>query len=201
VRFLALGNSYTVGTGVPIEDRWPVQLARRLRQQGLPLPDVRLVAQNGWTTDELMRGTQSAQLSPTFDLVSLQIGVNNQFRGYDLQTYRQEFRQLLETAIGLAAGKSTRVLVLSIPDWGVTPFAMGRDRGQIALESDRFNAVNRDEAEKVRVQHVDVTPLTREKGDQVAFLASDDLHPSGKMYAAWVQLLLPTVLAALGSAD
>jgi len=201
VRFLALGNSYTVGTGVPIEDRWPVQLARRLRQQGLPLPDVCLVAQNGWTTDELMRGIQSAQLSPTFDLVSLQIGVNNQFRGYDLQTYRQEFRQLLETAIGLAAGKSTRVLVLSIPDWGVTPFAMGRDRGQIALEIDRFNAVNRDEAEKVRVQHVDVTLLTREKGGQVAFLAPDDLHPSGKMYAAWVQLLLPTVLAALGSAD
>jgi lysophospholipase L1-like esterase len=201
VRFLALGNSYTVGTGVPIEDRWPVQLAGRLRQQGLPLPDVRLVAQNGWTTDELLRGIQAARLSPTFDLVSLQIGVNNQFRGYDLQTYRQEFRQLLEAAIGLTAGKSTRVLVLSIPDWGVTPFAVGRDRDQIALEIDRFNAVNRDETAKVRGQYVDVTPLTREKGDQIAFLAPDDLHPSGKMYAAWVQLLLPSVLDALGSED
>jgi lysophospholipase L1-like esterase len=201
VRFLALGNSYTVGTGVPIEDRWPVQLAGRLRQQGLPLPDVRLVAQNGWTTDELLRGIQAARLSPTFDLVSLQIGVNNQFRGYDLQTYRQEFRQLLETAIELTAGKSIRVLVLSIPDWGVTPFAVGRDRGQIALEIDRFNAVNRNETAMGRAQYVDVTPLTRVKGDQVAFLAPDDLHPSGKMYAAWVQLLLPSVLAALGSED
>ena len=199
MRFLALGNSYTVGTGVPPEGRWPEQLARRVCQSGLPPAEVRLVAQNGWTTDELMRGIQVARLSPTFDLVSLQIGVNNQFRGYALQTYQHEFRRLLETANALAGGKSNHVLVLSIPDWSVTPFAAGRDRTQIALEIDRFNAINRSEAENGGTQYVDVTPLTRKKGGQAAFLAPDGLHPSGKMYAAWVQLLLPTVMAVLNS--
>jgi lysophospholipase L1-like esterase len=174
-----------------------MQLARRIRKHGLPAAEVRLVAQNGWTTDELLRGIQVAHLSPMFDLVSLQIGVNNQFRGYPLRTYRQEFHQLLEIATRLAAGKSTHVLALSIPDWGVTPFAAGRDGSQIAREIDRFNAVNRSEAEKAGVRYADVTALSREKGDQAAFLAPDGLHPSGKMYAAWAQHLLPTVLAIL----
>lgn len=197
MRFLALGNSYTIGTGVPVDERWPIQLARSVRQHGLPPVEVRLVAQNGWTTDELLRGIQAARLSPTFDLVSLQIGVNNQFRGYPLQTYRQEFHQLVETAASLAAGNSTRVLVLSIPDWGVTPFAAGRDRSQIAREIDRFNAVNRSQTEKARARYADITTLSREIGDQALFLAPDGLHPSGKMYAVWVQRLLPTVLAIL----
>jgi lysophospholipase L1-like esterase len=196
VRFLALGDSYTIGEGVAEGERWPMLLADILRAHGY-LAQVRIVAHTGWTTDELGRGIQGTQLSPPYDLVTLLIGVNNQYRGHDLDEYREGFRFLLGEAVGYARGDPERVLVLSIPDWGVTPFADGRDPGKIAAEIDRFNAVNRQESETAGVHYVEITGESRTDARDPSFLASDGLHPSGKMYAAWANLALPAALAAL----
>ena len=134
---------------------------------------------------------------PLYDLVSLLIGVNNQYRGYDIQEYREQFVFLLNKAIEYAGGDPNRVIVLSIPDWGVTPFASGRDREQIAQSIDAFNAVNREESEKAGVHYVDITPISRLATGDAAMLAPDGLHPSGKMYAGWTQLVLPVILDLL----
>jgi len=196
-RFLALGDSYTIGESVAEVDRWPVQLAAALRQRGLDIVEPSIIAQTGWTTDELQSAIESAAPTGPFDLVSLQIGVNNQYRGYDLETYRHEFSVLLETAIGFTAGQAARVMVLSIPDWGVTPFADGQDRAKIALDIDRYNAVKREEITRAGAYYVDITPQSRLAANEPAQLASDRLHPSGVMYAAWVDLVLPVALAIL----
>lgn len=203
--FLALGDSYTIGADVPPTESWPVQLTAALLAQGIPLTDLQTIAETGWTTDELavaIAGARRAgELDPRYDLVSLLIGVNNQYRGYSLEEYRLQFRNLLEQAIALAGGRPDHVLALSIPDWGVTPFAAGRDRLQIAAEIDDFNAANRQEAQRRRAHYLDITPLTRQLGANPAMLASDGLHPSGKQYAAWVQFILPVARKILRQAS
>jgi lysophospholipase L1-like esterase len=196
VRLLALGDSYTIGEGVAESERWPMQLADSLRDHGYPT-EVTTVARTGWTTDELWAGIQEARLSPPYDLVSLLIGVNNQFRGLDLEEYRRQFRYLLGKAVECAGGQPGRAVVLSIPDWGVTPFGAGREPGKVAAEIDRFNSANRGESRKAGVVYVDITPETRIDGRDPSFIAPDGLHPSGKMYVAWVKLVLPAALEAL----
>ncbi len=193
-RFLALGDSYTIGEGVAPSDRWPAQLAALLRAAGTAVEEPEIVATTGWTTDELSLGMDEAGRVGPYGLVSLLIGVNNQYRGRGLAEYRTQFREILERAIGLAGGRSGRVLVLSIPDWGVTPFADGRDRKRIAAEIDAFNATNREEAERSHVRYVDVTQASRERPAEVV---ADRLHPAGRMYARWADLALPAALAAL----
>jgi lysophospholipase L1-like esterase len=214
MRFLALGDSYTIGENVEPSERWPVQLAARLREQGIEIDDPIIVAVTGWTTDELSAGIDHAQPPGAFDLVSLLIGVNNQYRGRPIDEYRREFVALLQRAIAFAGRHPSRALVLSIPDWGVTPFAAGRDtvplfkkwprlnqrrryRAAIAADIDRFNAVNREEAARLGARYVDVTPVSRRAASDPALLAADGLHPSGKMYAEWAQLALPVARAAL----
>jgi lysophospholipase L1-like esterase len=130
MRFLALGDSYTIGERVAKNERWPVQLAARLRAHGVPITDPEIIAVTGWTTDELDAGIQAAQPQGPYDLVSLLIGVNNQYRGRSPEEYQAQFADLLQQAIGLAGGDPTRVIVLSIPDWGVTPFAANETRLQ-----------------------------------------------------------------------
>ena len=208
LRFLALGDSYTIGEGVAPEARWPHQLAARLRDAGVPLEDPTIVAVTGWTTDELAAGLDAAEaegrVHGRYALVSLLIGVNDQYRGRDAEAYRREFRALLGRAVAFAGAEASRVLVLSIPDWGVTPFAArtpsgaadGRDRAQIAREVDAFNRVNREEAARVGARYVDVTPLSRTQGAQVV---DDGLHPDGAAYAAWTALALPEARAALAA--
>jgi lysophospholipase L1-like esterase len=198
IRYLALGDSYTIGESVAVDQRWPVRLGVELDARGIPVEEVLIIAQTGWTTDELMAGIDGRDPQGSFELVSLLIGVNNQYRGWDIEVYRQEFRLLLDRAIDFAGGDVSRVVVLSIPDWGVTEFAAGRDRGQIAREIDAFNAVNRAETEQVGARYVDVTPISRQAADNPALIAPDGLHPSGEMYRLWVELALPEVLAALG---
>lgn len=193
LRLLALGDSYTIGESVPVEERWPVQLAARLRATGRAVQDPVIIARTGWTTAELQQGISQANIQDTYDLVSLLIGVNNQYRGYPLPEYRQEFRELLNQAIEFAGGDPGRVFVLSIPDWGVTPFAQGRDPQKIAAEIDAFNAINREEAQAAGVAYIDVTPVSRQAASQPNLVAGDGLHPSGEMYAAWVELALPVV--------
>lgn len=190
VRYLALGDSYTIGESVAEAERWPNQLAAMLTSQGLPT-EVTLIARTGWTTDELWQGIQAGEIEPPYDLVSLLIGVNNQYRGYDVNEYREQFIFLLNKSIEYAGGNPKRVIVLSIPDWGVTPFAEGRDRAAIAREIDEFNSVNREESERAGAHYFDITPVSRRAAEEPALTAEDGLHPSGKMYTMWAEMVLP----------
>lgn len=201
MRFLALGDSYTIGESVQPAERWPVQLAALLRAQGIKVDDPVIIATTGWTTDELWAGIDRADPQGRFDLVALLIGVNNQYRGRDQEEYRGQFAGLLQRAIDFAGGEPLRVFVLSIPDWGVTPFAEGRDRPAIAAAIDAFNAVNKEETARLGAYYVDVTPLSRRARDDPSLIADDGLHPSGKMYAEWARLALPVARDALGGAQ
>lgn len=196
-RYLALGDSYTFGEGVLEAGRFPVQLAERLRADGVDVAIPEIVATTGWTTDELSGGIDAAGPVGPYDLVTLLIGVNNQYRGRPLDEYREQFRMLLQRALGFAAGERRHVIVISIPDWGVTPFAADRDRAAIAREIDAFNDVNREEADREGVRYVDITPVSRRAAAEPNLVADDGLHPSAAMYRLWVELLLPEAVAAL----
>ena len=201
--FLALGDSYTIGEGVPEAGRWPMQLAGLLRERGVAIDPPRVIATTGWTTDELDAGIDAAHaaqpIATDHALVSLLIGVNNQYRGRSLDEYALQFAALLERAIDFAGGEAARVIVLAIPDWGVTPFATqsGRDRAQIAAQLDAFNGSARRISEDRGARFVDTAPVSRERGGEVAMLAEDGLHPSAAMYALWAEAALPAALAAL----
>lgn len=194
IRYLALGDSYTIGESVPESQRWPIQLSRRLEAERISA-EVTIIARTGWTTDELWQGIQAAPPEPPYDLVSLLIGVNNQYRGRSLEEYREQFVFLLNKAIEYAGGDQTRVFVVSIPDWGATPFAEGRDRAQIGREIDAYNNVNRREAERAEVLYFDITPISRQNDPKL--IAEDGLHPSGMMYKQWVDLIAPQILELL----
>jgi lysophospholipase L1-like esterase len=191
IAFLALGDSYTIGEGVAEADRWPMALARALRAGGVPVADPRIIARTGWTVDELDAAITRADPPATFGLVTLLIGVNNQYRGRDVGLYRAEFRAQLRRAIGFASGRADRVLVVSIPDWGVMPFAEGRDRAAIARAIDAYNAANREESAALGVAWVDITDLSRARATDAGFAAADGLHPGAAQYAAWVERILP----------
>ena len=181
-RFLALGDSYTIGEGVAPEERWPAQLAALMRDRGVDVGQPLIIARTGWTTDELDAGIDAVNPQPPYALVTLLIGVNNQYRGRSAEEYRGQLRDLLRRAVHFAGDDAARVVVVSIPDWGVTPFAAGRDRAQIAAEIDAFNAIGLDEARKAGAAFVDVTPESSRDGADPAVLAADGLHPSGRMY-------------------
>ena len=192
VTFLALGDSYTIGEGVDPEARWPVQLAAVLRTRGIAIAQPQIIAKSGWSTDELLAAIDNAvaqgEVEPPYALVSLQIGVNNQYRGRSVDEYRAQFCVLLDLAIAFACGEPSRVLAVSIPDWGVTPYAQsaGRDRGQVAREIDAFNAVAEAVCRSRGVRWVDVTDLSRHP-DHCHWLVADGLHPSADMYRLWVE--------------
>ena len=193
MKYLALGDSYTIGEGVAEDGRWPVLLARALRSEGIALEDPRIIATTGWTTDELSAAMDAAEPLGRWDFVSLLIGVNDQYRGRDLADYRREFHAWLERAITLAGGDTRRVLVLSIPDWGATPFgaASGRDLAQVSRELDAFNACASELCARHGVCFVDVTGISRGRGAESAMLVEDGLHPSAAMYRLWTQRALP----------
>jgi len=197
--FLALGDSYTIGEGVPEAGRWPVQLAAALREEGIALADPRVIATTGWTTDELAWGIDGAEPLGEWDFVTLLIGVNNQYRGRSAIDYRGEFESLLQRAIRYARGRGDRVLVLSIPDWGVTPFVKTTTASPqtIATELDAYNAAAQVVCEAHGVAFVDITQVSRERGAQTDMLAEDGLHPSAAMYALWTALALPAARTLL----
>lgn len=198
-RFLALGDSYTIGESVDPSERWPVQLAAAMQTDGLRLDDAMIIAQTGWTTSNLLAQIETSNPQGPFDLVTLLIGVNNQYQGKDIEAYREEFGILLEMAIDLAGGDPSRVVVLSIPDWGVTPFAEGRNREKIRVQIDQFNHTNQTESQTAGVHYLDITSISRKAALDTTLLVADDLHPSGKMYAAWVEVLLPIVREILSA--
>lgn len=194
--YLALGDSYTIGESVPTAGSFPYQLAAELIKAKHPVSRPEIIATTGWTTDELIGAINNSDLKDKkYDIVTLLIGVNNQYRGYNQETYRAEFIQLLNAAIAYANGNKKHAFVLSIPDWGVTPYADGRDRSQIAREIDQFNAINKQETQKAGVAYVDITPISKQAANDASLNAEDGLHPSAKMYGLWVKELLPVVEA------
>jgi len=197
LRILALGDSYTIGEGVADAHRWPVRLADMLRDRGLNVGTPRIIARTGWTTDELSAAIDAANPDPDYDLVTLLIGVNNQYRGRGDEEYRAHFQTLVNRATAFARGKAARVIAVSIPDWGVTPFATGRDRPAITRAIDRFNAVSREETRRAGAHYADITPLSRRAAADASLVAPDGLHPSASMYAAWLDLVFPVALRAL----
>lgn len=190
--FLALGDSYTIGEGVAEAQRWPLQLVARLRAEGVAIADAQIIARTGWTTDELSAAMDGTALHPPYTLVTLLVGVNNQYRGRGLDDYRAQFRALLQRAVALAGDDARRVIVVSIPDWGVTPFAMGegRDPSQVAAQIDAFNTIAREEADAAHARHVDITGISRAPGVR-GMLSADGLHPSAAQYTRWVHAIAP----------
>jgi lysophospholipase L1-like esterase len=196
-RFLALGDSYTIGERVAARNRWPNQLAKLLESEGIR-PDVTIIARTGWTVDELWEGIQANPPEGTYDLVTLLIGVNDQYRGYTAVWYRDKFRFMLEKAILYAGGHPDKVIVLSIPDWGFTPFAAQRGYIEpISQQIDQFNAVNLEETKNLGAHYVDVTIISRMGLDDFDLITGDRLHPSGKMYKMWAEKILPVALEVL----
>lgn len=184
--FLALGDSYTIGEAVAEEERWPVQLAHLLRQKGYDVQPPEIIATTGWRTDQLKDAIAKGTQRTEYDIVSLLIGVNNQYQGKTVESYRPEFEDLLLTAIQLAGGQKERVFVISIPDYGYTPFGLEKQE-TISAAIDAYNAANREIAEKFGIRYFYITDLTRRGLEDPSLVASDGLHPSGKMYALWAE--------------
>ena len=191
-RHLALGDSYTIGESVSVKNRWPNQLAKLLEAEAIQTK-VTIIARTGWTVKELWDAIQADPPKGTYDLVTLLIGVNDQYRGYPVDGYRQDFRFMLGKAIEYAGGNPNHVVVLSIPDWGFTPFAATRDTEPISQQIDEFNAVNLEETKSTGAHYVDVTIISRMGMDDFELIAGDRLHPSGKMYTMWAEKTLPIV--------
>ncbi|MFY0600532.1 MAG: SGNH/GDSL hydrolase family protein [Cyclobacteriaceae bacterium] len=191
ITFLALGDSYTIGESVAESSRWPVQLGNRLRSDSIHIAEPRIIATTGWTTDELIRAVESSTFDETYGLVSLLIGVNNQYRGYPIGQQEREFEILLKKAISFADNDVSKVFVVSIPDYGVTPFGRSLDTEKIAKEIDEYNNINKQIAAQYQVAYFDITPISREAKDDESLVASDGLHPSGSMYKMWVDLIYP----------
>lgn len=188
---LALGDSYTIGEGVEPADRWPNRLVRRLREHGVELPDPDFIARTGWTTDELADAIAQAPPADDYQLTTLLIGVNDQYRGRTPQSFEAGFAALLDRAVGFASGDPTRIIAISIPDWGVTPFAEGRDLLAIAEQVDAFNAAARGRVLRAGASWMDVTESSRAMGTVPTLVAADGLHPSAELYRRWTDMLLP----------
>ncbi len=200
--YLALGDSYTIGESVPAAQSFPYQLAANLRAGNHLVTNPDIIAVTGWTTGDLKQGIiQRGITKHDYNIVTLLIGVNNQFRGYSQDDYRKEFTELLNIAINYAGGNKKHIFVLSIPDWGVTPFAKngGYDAHKVGAEIDQFNAINKQETEKLGVSYVDITPASRRASYISDLIANDGLHPSGSMYSLWVAQLLPIVNAQVST--
>jgi lysophospholipase L1-like esterase len=185
--YLAIGDSYTIGEMVDSSQRWPNQLVKMFASKNIhfhiPIP----IAHTGFTTDELLTSIQQFQIGGKFDLVSLLIGVNNQYRNYSIEKYEIEFTELLQFAIQKANQNLSRIFVVSIPDWGFTPFGESDSRGaiQIGIEIDTYNKIAKDICTKTGIKFIDITGIS--KNHDPSFLTTDKLHPSGKQYGLWAE--------------
>jgi lysophospholipase L1-like esterase len=195
--YLALGDSYTIGESVLLTESFPYQTVQVLRNAGVDFTAPEIIAKTGWTTDELQAAINKHKFLPSYDFVSLLIGVNNQYRGRTVEDYQPEFESLLKQAISFAGGNANHVVVVSIPDWGATPFAQGRDRNQIAKEIDAYNSANKKIAEKYKVHYVDITPGTREAASDPSLVAADGLHPSAKDYKRWAEKITEKIKSGI----
>ena len=190
--YLALGDSYTIGQSVAESERWPVQLVDVLNAQERPFANPEIIARTGWTTGDLLKELDATESKGTYDWVSLLIGVNNQYQGRSIDEYSTQFEELLKRAIAYAGGKKDRVFVVSIPDYAYTPFGGGSTN--ISQQIDAFNAINQSISGQYEVHYVNITDISRKGLEQPDLVASDGLHPSGKMYAEWVSRITDQVL-------
>ncbi len=197
ISFLALGDSNTIGESVSKSERWPVQLVDSIRKKGIAIQKPHIIAKTGWTTDELLHAINKADPPSSYDLVSLLIGVNNQYRGYKMSKFRKEFKRLLEKAISFANGQTDRVFVISIPDYGVTPFGEQKNPQEIARQLNRYNKISRKIAEGHNISFINITPISRRAKSDTTLIADDGLHPSGKMYRKWVSKILPAIITEI----
>lgn len=197
IRYLALGDSYTIGTGISEENNYPQQLTDSMTVRGYTFDTTAVIATNGWTTTDLKNGIQEAQPSNNFDLVSLLIGVNNQYQGLDIELYQTEFRELLDQAISFAEGDTSKVFVISIPNYGVTPFGQSRNPVVIRQELAMYNNLALDYTSELGISFINITDISELAENDSTLLAPDDLHPSAKMYAMWVEKMLPRVTELL----
>lgn len=193
--YLALGDSYTIGQSVSEADRYPHHTVLLLRAQNITIDEPRIIATTGWTTRNLLDALNSANLPTNYDVVSLLIGVNNQYQGKSIEEYKTEFTQLVNRAIQYANNRASHVFVLSIPDYSGTPFAQNMDKVKITAEIDQFNAANKTISLQLGVNYLNITPISRETDPEL--LAGDGLHPSGKQYKRWADLLAPMMKAVL----
>jgi lysophospholipase L1-like esterase len=193
--YLALGDSYTIGQSVSEADRFPFHAVLLLREQNIKIDNAKIIATTGWTTKNLTDALAAATLPTNYDVVSLLIGVNNQYQGRSIDEYKTEFTLLVNRAIQYANNRATHVFVLSIPDYSVTPFASGSDKAKIAAEIDQFNSENKKISLQLGVNYLDITPISREPDPTL--IAGDGLHPSGKQYYRWAQLLAPMMQQVL----
>ena len=188
-KYLALGDSYTIGESVPEDERWPVQLAEALRKKGKTIEGPKIIATTGWRTDNLKNAIDIANLKDEYGLVSLLIGVNNQYQGKPIDVFAKEFEELLNISIRLAGGKKENVFVVSIPDYGYTPFGKQK-QAKISKELDEYNRISKEITEKYKIRYFYITNISRKGLDDPSLVASDGLHPSGKQYGQWVDLIL-----------
>lgn len=192
-KFLALGDSYTIGQSVEISERWPVQFLKELKINTSAIDTLQIIAQTGWRVDQLKEAMNSYNLEPPYGLVSLLIGVNNQFQGQDAVEFRPEFIEILEKSLKLVENRTERLFVVSIPDWGASPYGLGTDRTKVSKEIDEFNSVVKEESEKRGLRYFDITAISRRALIDKTLIASDELHPSGKMYKLWVDKMIPVI--------
>ncbi len=195
--YLALGDSYTIGQSVGVNDRYPVQTAALLRGENINMPDPEIIAVTGWTTQDLLNALKNKTAAPPYAIVTLLIGVNNQYQGRSLDEYKDQFTQLLQQSIQLAGYRAGRVIVLSIPDYSVTPFAAASDKAAIAAQIDLFNAANKAISVQFQVQYLDITAASRMAANDPTLIAADNLHFSGKEYRVWSSMLAPLIKQAL----
>lgn len=202
--YLALGDSYTIGEGVAENERYPNQAVGLLAKQGIQINKPTIIAKTGWTTDELGEGIKNANIAGnTYDWVTLLIGVNNQYRGRPVENYRTEFKTRLEQAVTFAKGNPRRVVVLSIPDWGITPFAVARgtDQAKVALEIDAYNAAKAEITMQLGAHYIDITGHYREFGANPESVVADQLHPSGLIYKDWAEKLAKVMQSEMQSSE
>jgi lysophospholipase L1-like esterase len=201
INHLALGDSYTAGEGVPYEDSWPAQLAAALTN-ALQIPvATKVIAETGMTTSELQQRWSSENLVNTYNLITLQIGVNDQFRGNSTATFQTDFIKLLQTIVAFNQGVTSEIVVISIPDWGVTPFGTNWDQEKVRQEIDQFNLILRTVCTQNDIQFIDITGVSRSSESDWSLVTQDGLHPSAKMYERWVSKMLLEILQSIRKAD
>lgn len=197
LKYLALGDSYTIGESVDENKRWPVQLVKELNKEGFAVAAPKIIAKTGWTTNELQDSIEKQNPDDDYDLVSLLIGVNNQYRGYPINQYKKEFEELLVKAISLADEDSDKVFVVSIPNYGVTPFGIKKGEDSIRQELLIYDSIADSISSAYDIAFINITPVSEKAKVDKSFIANDQLHPSGKQYTEWVQLITPVAKTIL----
>ena len=192
-KFLALGDSYTIGQSVEINERWPVQFLKELKISTSAIDTLQIIAQTGWRVDQLNEAMNNSDLEAPYGLVSLLIGVNNQYQGQKANSFKPEFIEILERSLKLVDNRKERLFVVSIPDWGASPYGATLNRTQISKEIDEFNSVLKEESEKRGIRYFNITTISRRALTDNSLIASDRLHPSGKMYKLWVDKMIPVI--------